>query len=66
MKWLQTGNRLGNVIINGDMKVLLTELIESFYLVCKDKRRKNKSTLRRIGEVVENNIIAVDKLKIAA
>jgi len=34
-----------------------------FHLISKDKRRKNKSILRSIEEVIGNNIIGVEKQK---
>ena len=61
MQWLQLNNRLGHALVNNDMEALMEELIRSFYLLCKEKRRKNKSTLRIVEEVVipfpENNTI---------
>lgn len=40
-EWMQSGNRLGNFIIQGQgIEVLLSELIRVFYLLCKNKRKK--------------------------
>jgi Transposase DDE domain len=66
MQWLQLNNRLGNALINGDMETLLEKLIEVFYLLCKNKRRKNKSTFRRIEEVFEASLIERNELETAA
>ena len=59
MQWLQLNNRLGNALVNNDMEALMEELIRSFYLLCKEKRRKNKSTLRIVEEVVNSSLIEV-------
>jgi Transposase DDE domain len=56
MVWLQGNNRLGRAIIEfGSLDSLLDELIRSNYLLCKNKRKKSKSTFRVIEESLMNN-----------
>jgi hypothetical protein len=55
LQWLQDNNRLGNAIISGNLESLLIELLGSLYLLCKNKRKKRKSTLRDIEKAFMND-----------
>ena len=52
LKWLKVYNRLGNALIVGakGVEILLCDLICSYYLLCKNKGKKKKSTLKIIKE----------------
>lgn len=56
MVWLQTNNRLVNAIIGvWSFESLFKDLIDSYYLLCRNKRQKSKSTLRIIQEVFKSD-----------
>jgi hypothetical protein len=67
MQWLKDNNRLGNAIISNEMEDLLIELINTLYLLAKNKRKVRKSTLRDIEEAVKQDFEAREKIdKIAS
>ena len=66
MQWLQLNNRLGNALIENNMETLVEELIGSFYLLCKNRRGKNKSTFRMIEELIGTSLIEIKELEVAA
>lgn len=56
MCWLQQNNRLGRAIIElGSLELLIESQIRSNYLLCKNKRKRSKSTFNIIKEAFSNN-----------
>ena len=64
-QWLQRDNRLGNMLIKKDIETLIKELIRSFYLLCKNKRKKDKSTFRILEGMISTNLMKTNKQKVA-
>jgi hypothetical protein len=66
MKWFQDNNRLGNIFVKGEIEIFLNELILSFYLLCKNKRKTCKSTLRETEEAINVSPTEIKEVKEAA
>lgn len=62
MKWLKDNNRLGRSIIKTEMEDLLINLLRTLLLLCKDKRKRRKSTFKQLEEAFMREHEEQDKI----
>lgn len=64
--WLKQGDLLGNTVKRESWKELFIEMIKTFYLHCKDKRKKNKSLQSVIEDAIQSGLVGVENIELAA
>lgn len=56
IKWLHEDNRFGNAIAKGTLKKMINDLLSDFHAICKDKRKKEKSTYKAIKNAMKEEL----------
>jgi Transposase DDE domain len=55
MKWLHNDNRFGIAVAKNKLEELLEALLIEFTMICKDNRKKEKSTYQTLNEKIKDN-----------
>jgi Transposase DDE domain len=58
MKWLHNDNRFGVAVAQNSLEEILKVMVLELFMLCKDKRKKNKSTYRSLEEAIKYSKVA--------